>query len=159
MSLQLPKILSVSKFCADNDVFFEFHATCCLVKDRSSKTVVLKGKLHNGLYIFDKSQVNLKLRSTLPAQSINTLSTSNSSSSHVVNTYTVLLSDAKPTNMFELWHRRLGHPSSRVVSKVLSLCNIHIPNNMTGSVCPACCYGKMYKYYMSLSNMKKRFKI
>ena len=51
--LHVPEItknlLGVSKFCSDNNVCFEFHSDVCIVKDKSSQTVVLKGKLDHGL--------------------------------------------------------------------------------------------------------------
>ena len=46
-------LLSVSKFAHDNDVFFEIHSHSYLVKDQTSKTVLLEGKFKNGLYVFD----------------------------------------------------------------------------------------------------------
>lgn len=45
-------LLSVSQFAKDNDVFFEFHPLSCFVKDQSTKQVILKGILDQGLYRF-----------------------------------------------------------------------------------------------------------
>jgi hypothetical protein len=46
-------LLPVSKFGADNDVFFEFHALDCYVKSQVDKQVILKGSLGaDGLYSF-----------------------------------------------------------------------------------------------------------
>ena len=45
-------LISVSKFTADNDVFFEFHPNICFVKDQQSETIKLQGSLKNGLYTF-----------------------------------------------------------------------------------------------------------
>lgn len=62
--LHFPKItknlLSVSKFARDNNVYFEFHPNVCYVKDQVSKTVVLEGKLKDGLYAFQSSQIQHK---------------------------------------------------------------------------------------------------
>ena len=46
-------LISVSQFCKDNDVFFEFHSSFCVVKSQNSKQVLLKGPVgSNGLYQF-----------------------------------------------------------------------------------------------------------
>lgn len=70
--LHVPSItknpLCVSKFVLDNNVFFEFHSHFCFVKDQISKKLLLEGKLRNGLYIFDTTQLNLsKQLQTLPS--------------------------------------------------------------------------------------------
>ena len=46
-------LISVSQFCKDNNVFFEFHSSLCLVKSQDSKQVLLKGLVgSDGLYQF-----------------------------------------------------------------------------------------------------------
>jgi hypothetical protein len=44
-------LLSVSQLLADNSVYVEFHANCCLIKDQKTYHVLLKGTKINGLYI------------------------------------------------------------------------------------------------------------
>jgi hypothetical protein len=44
-------LLSVHRFCLDNNVFFEFHASFFIVKDYSGNTLH-RGPLSNGLYNF-----------------------------------------------------------------------------------------------------------
>ncbi|KAL5543220.1 hypothetical protein UlMin_010930 [Ulmus minor] len=44
----------------------------------------------------------------------------------------------------EVWHRRLGHPSDRVLSKILKTCNQKIEINETVNFCDACQYGKSH---------------
>ncbi|XP_076890524.1 uncharacterized protein LOC143541637 [Bidens hawaiensis] len=52
--LHVPEIkqhlLSVQKFCEDNHVYFEFHATFFAVKDNSTHTTLLTGPSDDGLY-------------------------------------------------------------------------------------------------------------
>ncbi|KAJ9556983.1 hypothetical protein OSB04_011597 [Centaurea solstitialis] len=36
-------LLSVQKFCVDNDVLFEFHSSYFVVKDESTRTILLMG--------------------------------------------------------------------------------------------------------------------
>ncbi|KAL4304144.1 hypothetical protein GQ457_10G006340 [Hibiscus cannabinus] len=45
-------LIYVSKFARDNDVYFEFHAKQCLVKDGGTGEVLLQGQESNGLYQF-----------------------------------------------------------------------------------------------------------
>ncbi|KAL8127329.1 hypothetical protein AgCh_014300 [Apium graveolens] len=45
--------LPISHFARDNNVYFEFHPTYFLVKDRQLGRVVLQGKNKDGLYMFD----------------------------------------------------------------------------------------------------------
>uniref|UniRef100_A0A803P3U5 Retrovirus-related Pol polyprotein from transposon TNT 1-94-like beta-barrel domain-containing protein n=1 Tax=Cannabis sativa TaxID=3483 RepID=A0A803P3U5_CANSA len=53
--LQVPSItknlVSVSNLTHDNNVFLEFHKTCCFVKDKQTGAVLLKGQLKDGLYL------------------------------------------------------------------------------------------------------------
>ena len=44
-------LISVSKFCHDNNVFFEFHSNTCYVVHQVTKRVLLQGILKDGLYI------------------------------------------------------------------------------------------------------------
>ena len=52
-------LLSVSIFEKDNNVFFEFHYDACFVKDQDSQAVILTGKVKDGLYSFDSSNLCL----------------------------------------------------------------------------------------------------
>lgn len=42
--------LSVSQFTKDNDIFFEFHALSCYIKDRQSGEIISVGEMFGGLY-------------------------------------------------------------------------------------------------------------
>ncbi|KAL8118762.1 hypothetical protein AgCh_016314 [Apium graveolens] len=50
-------LLSVSQFARDNNVYFKFHPTYFLVKDRQLERVVLQDKNKDGLYMFDDATV------------------------------------------------------------------------------------------------------
>ena len=45
-------LLSVRRFCADNNAKFEFTASGFTVKDQATQTPILSGTTHNGLYVF-----------------------------------------------------------------------------------------------------------
>lgn len=57
-------LLSISQFTYDNNVLIEFHYDCCLVKDKTSHKVLLKGSLVNGLYHIDLSSLSIKSATT-----------------------------------------------------------------------------------------------
>ncbi|KAG8493268.1 hypothetical protein CXB51_010719 [Gossypium anomalum] len=121
-------LLSVSQFAKDNEVFFEFHPTYCVIKDIKTKDTLLKGHIRDGLYHFPVSAVDpfvahVKLQN-------------------------------KPVDcpVFALWHSRLGHPSGTVVRSVLQKCNIAFNKSCVDGVCSACQKGKSYKLPFSVSN-------
>ncbi|KAL5577266.1 hypothetical protein UlMin_018965 [Ulmus minor] len=107
-------LLSVSKFCLDNKVFFEFHPFFCFVKDQVTKKLLPKGTLHKGLY---------RLDFLLP---IKTLGPTYQPSFQSLISETIPHKEKLSLN---LWHRRLGHPSFQVVNKILSHCNVNFSIN------------------------------
>ncbi|GKA53687.1 retrovirus-related pol polyprotein from transposon TNT 1-94 [Tanacetum coccineum] len=50
-------LLSVQKFCHDNDVFFEFHTSYFVVKDESTHTTLLTSPSKHGLYTITLPQL------------------------------------------------------------------------------------------------------
>ncbi|XP_019162233.1 PREDICTED: uncharacterized protein LOC109158795 [Ipomoea nil] len=52
-------LLSVHRFTTDNNVFFEFHPEYFVVKDRTTKVVLLKGPSSGGLYSLTVPQSHL----------------------------------------------------------------------------------------------------
>ncbi|GJV09216.1 putative RNA-directed DNA polymerase [Tanacetum coccineum] len=119
--LHVPEIshnlLSVQKFCHDNDVFFEFHTSYFVVKDESTHTTLLTGPSKHGLYTITLPQL----------KSINKVSFS------VVR--------ASPT----IWHRRLGHPHQRLLRSMLSNFSLPVTNKSLSSFCNSCPLGKSSK--------------
>ena len=84
-------LLSVQRFCLDNNVFFEFHASFFLVKDYLGN-ILYRGPLSNGLYNFSTSLARLQ------PQALSSVRVS--------------------TN---IWHRRLGHASFPILNKAILL--------------------------------------
>ena len=93
-------LLSIQKFCHDNNVYFEFHASVFYVKDLTTKAVLLSGHSNDGLYVLSESSAT-----TIPQAYW---------SPCISTTY-------------DLWHRRLGHPTSCIfnllVFKNKIMCN------------------------------------
>jgi len=85
----------VRKFAHDNSVFFEFHSSYFLIKDKQTGLLLHHGHLKDGLY-----QLLPSLSSSSPS-SINQA---------LVGEHTTPAS----------WHKRLGHPAFRTVNRVLS---------------------------------------
>ncbi|KAF5466071.1 hypothetical protein F2P56_016028 [Juglans regia] len=85
-------LLSVRQFCQDNNVIFEFHSSFFLVKDACTQETLLQGPVEDGLYVFHAAAVP---------------------SSPSPKVFSAVRTSA------QLWHSRLGHPSSRTTSLIL----------------------------------------
>ena len=51
-------LISVSKFCTDNNTILEFHISSFFVKDKDTKVTLLQGQLEHGLYKFPISSIS-----------------------------------------------------------------------------------------------------
>ncbi|KAG8499958.1 hypothetical protein CXB51_006541 [Gossypium anomalum] len=56
-----------------------------------------------------------------------------------------VVSSSVSDSVFDLWHKRLGHPSAAVVKDVLNKCNIISTKKCFENVCVACQQGKAHK--------------
>ncbi|KAD6119808.1 hypothetical protein E3N88_11079 [Mikania micrantha] len=128
--LHVPQIkrnlLSVQKFCHDNDVFFEFHSTFFVVKDKFTRTTLLTSPSNDGLYSITLSQV--KPVSKVAFSSVR----------------------ASP----HTWHQQLGHPHSQLLKPMISKLCLPVSNKKFGSVCDSCLIGKSSKLHLPLSDYK-----
>lgn len=148
-------LLSVSKFCHDNNVYFQFHSTKCFVKSQVNHQVLLEGELSpDGLYVFpgllQSASAPKPLNSNYNSSGLaHTVSTHLSSS---ISALTNTVSTHKP-HSYTLWHIRLGHPQSTTVQTVSKLCNIPIINKEAADFCIACCMGKAHRLPSSPSSL------
>ncbi|XLU25082.1 hypothetical protein S245_061148, partial [Arachis hypogaea] len=110
-------LLSVYRFCCDNNVYFEFHSNGCCVKSQGTREVVIHGKVERGMY---------KFLNFTPS-----------------NKTAAFISAVSTPNPFLLWHNRLGHASNNVVSSVLKSCNI-VAHSNNKNLCDSCCIGKSH---------------
>lgn len=111
--------LSVHQFCADNQVFCEFHSSFFCVKDVRTGRVLLSGPTSNGLY---------------------KLPTSVSTSS-----YTSAQAFIGERASLSSWHQRLGHPILKVVRQILQQFQLTSTKLSTGfQLCPTCCKVKSH---------------
>ena len=121
--------LSVSKLCSKNNAYVEFHPHSYFVKDQVTNQVLLQGNLEHGLY-----RVPFNPRSHV----------------HTTLPQVCFLNQADSN----LWHSRLGHPSSPVVSRVLSLCKGPGAKSSTLDFCSSCQMDKSHKLPFVLSQSK-----
>ncbi|KAH1096563.1 hypothetical protein J1N35_013484 [Gossypium stocksii] len=117
------KLLFVTQFAKDNQIYFEFHLINYFVKDIKTWSILLVGHIHNNLYKFDLSaspRANTALSSpaTVYATRLKTPTTS--------------------TSVFDLWHNMLGHLCNKTVTSVLQKCNIVASNDKQSLICSAC---------------------
>ena len=108
-------LLSVQKFCRDNHVYFEFHDSVFYVKDLVTKEVLLSGRSHDGLYVLSES-----------------------SATSVPQAFWSPCMSATA----DLWHRRLGHPTPRILNLLVSDNKIICTSRRTFTQCQACPLGK-----------------
>jgi hypothetical protein len=105
------RLLSVQQFCRENFVFFEFHSSVFYVKDLTTKEFLLSGQSKDGLYVLSASSAT-----ALPQ---------------------AFLSTSVPASA-DIWHRRLGHPSSRILSLLTSNKKVVYNSRPLNFQCHAC---------------------
>lgn len=130
------------------------------MKDRATGEVLLQGKLHDGLYRFNLLKTSASdLKSISPTPSLSksknspvvysTFSRNAAtavSSSESVQSFGLESSQFSSTpsvRILDLWHRKLDHPASPIVKKMLTNCNIKFQSNENSN------------FLFSLSNGKK----
>uniref|UniRef100_A0A803QD60 Integrase catalytic domain-containing protein n=1 Tax=Cannabis sativa TaxID=3483 RepID=A0A803QD60_CANSA len=148
-------LLSVSKLTHDNNVLMEFYSDCCVVKDKLTKKVLLQGMLRDGLYQLQAPQFKTTTQSTSQIES-------NKVKSHSFSGVVVKSKSSRNQSKIleslvsksDVWDRRLGHPSPRVLSQVLNSCQVKISKNEMLHFCDACQFGKSHALPFKNSNSK-----
>ena len=108
-------LISVHHLTKQNNVFFEFHPFYFLVKDKISGAILLKGACNNDIYTFPESIV---------------------ASKKVANVH-------EWTSIDE-WHKRLGHPSIKIVHHLVKNFSLSISSTKTlSSLCHSCSISKL----------------
>jgi transposase InsO family protein len=126
-------LLSIQKFCHDNDCYFKLTSTHFYVKDTRTSALLLEGRCENGLYPLRFHKTSLQGKRGLAAS------------------FTAFIG-IKTSSIG--WHLRLGHPSSDIVAKVIK--NFDLPlsvNDLNKEfVCDSCQLGKGKRQPFSNSN-------
>ena len=123
-------------------VVFNFTPLFFLVKDQVSKKILLHRLLDHGLYKLQlltprdkQSKPTCSFSPVRPASAISQPSRFSTFSKS--NALTASLSHA------HIWHARLGHPSLRILSQILSYCNLPFNLNRNIEFCASCQFGKL----------------
>jgi len=111
-------LLSINKFCIDNNCWFALIGSHFFVKDNQTGHVLLQGPCENGLYPIPLHPKHLNKWKGLAA--------------HV---------GVKTTD--SVWHQRLGHPSLTVIQYLLQKQQLPLASSLDKTrVCEACQLGK-----------------
>ncbi|KAL5824370.1 hypothetical protein ACOSQ3_020433 [Xanthoceras sorbifolium] len=183
--LHVPQIaknlLSISQFIADNNASAEFVDGCCLIKDKVTKKILLRGVLRDGLYQLCLSGCSLQradfalgaasqsIKHCLVCNSSGFVSTNNCQSlahnivdvdkscrTHAVlpcNSFDVNTASLHHNKTATLWHSKLGHPNVQVLKQVLNKMNVSCVMNDI-ELCEFCKYGKLHQLPFSSSVSK-----
>ena len=115
-------LLSVNKFCRDNNCCFHFDANQFKIKDLPTGNLLYRGPSKNGLYPLNGVTLAIKPHP-------------HAHFSSVQSTKSVFA---------QIWHDRLGHPHTQVLQQVLPHVNSHL-NKTESFPCTHCIQGKMTK--------------
>ncbi|KAM6584466.1 hypothetical protein CsatB_011468 [Cannabis sativa] len=123
--------------------------------DKLTRKVLLQGMLKDGLYQLQAPNTkptplfSRKIESNKPKEQLFSgvaVKSKSSVSRSKTNVSCVSKSD--------VWHRRLGHPSHKVLSQVLNCCQVKISKNEMNHFCDACQFGKSHALPFKPSNNK-----
>ncbi|KAM0987670.1 hypothetical protein ACFX2I_011694 [Malus domestica] len=123
-------LLSANKFILDNQCSVHLYPFHFLVKDLHSENVLFKGPVCDGFYPFPTTIYSAGTQHAFAA----TFKASQ-----------------------DIWHQRLGHPSSRIMNKIASTSCISFTGSSHQSLCSSCAMGKCSKLpfpYVSYSSSK-----
>jgi hypothetical protein len=119
-------LLSMQKLAHDNHAFVELHPSFFYVKDQTTRRVLLHGRSRNRLY------------------PVSCPTSSSSASSCPVAYSSVTVSG-------DLWHSRLGHPSSSVVESIIRPNKLACAPSYVSAVCDSCQCAKVHQVSFSHS--------
>ena len=112
-------LISVSKFCVTNQVAVEFLPSSFVVKDLRTGARLMQGRTRNGVYEWP-------------------------SHAQPEKPPIIAFSSVKATILD--WHHRLGHPSSKIISKLVSSQALSVVSSSNPSIpCSACHINKTHK--------------
>jgi hypothetical protein len=127
-------LLSIQKFCRDNNCYFILTSTHFTIKDMQTKDILLQGPSEAGLYpIYLKELQSNKVKHRAAFLS----------SSAFLSHFTAFLGVTAP---LDIWHTRLGHPSQSVMNKLLQHALISCNgSHKINKICDSCQIAKSKK--------------
>ena len=102
-------LLSVSALTKSQSICLVFLSQFCFLQDLTCCSMIGMGKMHDGLYLLQDSSLSLA-----------TASFSDFLSKQNFKSFSAVCSSFLSTNVFSLWHSRLGHPSDVKVHSLSS---------------------------------------
>jgi hypothetical protein len=129
-------LFSVKRLTTNLTCSIIFLSNLCVIQDLFSWTTIGKGEVRNGLYHF----VNTNVSPSLLANTLSQFST-NSVAAFVSHHHTTA----------NLWHYRLGHPSSPVMSSILDPVVKNNILNISKQPCYVCPLAKFHRLSFSYS--------
>jgi hypothetical protein len=119
-------LLSINQFCLDNDCFFILTGSHYFVKDNKTGMTLLDGQSEGGLYPIHLNK-------------------------YVVNKCRAHIALFGVKTSLDVWHARVGHPSSQVTKRVISNFQLPVAGSLSiDHICSHCQMGKTTK--LSFSN-------
>ncbi|KAK2992563.1 hypothetical protein RJ640_022756 [Escallonia rubra] len=103
-------LIFVSCLATDANCFVAFSHDICVLQDRTSKSPIGLGKMHQGVFVFQP-----------------------------LSTATVAAVSESESESYELWHRRMGHPSSQ---PLIHLHTVSVISPSLKTICDVCCRAK-----------------
>ncbi|KAF8377299.1 hypothetical protein HHK36_030674 [Tetracentron sinense] len=111
-------LISVHHFTKQNNVFLEFHPSHFFVKDRITGATLLKDECEDGVYPLPETMATV----SKPA-----------------------IAYVHERTAADGWHKRLGHPSSKIVQHLIRTFSLPINKNGHSSLCVSCSQNKAHR--------------
>jgi hypothetical protein len=112
-------LLSIQRLAHDNNAFVELHPSFFCIKDQKTQRILMRGRSHHGLYPVPCPVSSTSLPSCAALSSVTTFA--------------------------DLWHCRLGHPSSIVVESVIRSNKLACAPSRSSLVCNSCLRAKIHQ--------------
>lgn len=135
-------LISISQLIKTNNINVLFYSFSYTMNDKTMGKVLLLGRLKDVLYHFE-SLSQPSLQNHFPARALLSKKTKE------------LVAFKLKLENFQIWHRRLGHLYSRILSKILNSCNEKFILNEK-SFYDSCQLGKSHLLPYSLSQSHAR---
>ena len=111
-------LISVHHFTKQNNVFVEFHPFYFLVKEQKTGAILLRGACENGVYVFPNSPIASSFK---------------------------MVSNVHERTSIDGWHKRLGHPSIKIVQSLVNHFSLPLTSNKLSSSCTSCSINKAHQ--------------
>ena len=114
----------------------ELNSDSFRIKDRETLRVLLQGKCDNGLYLLPK------------------ITTNSGVTSGVQKLFSPCMAFKSCVISADVWHARLGHPSTEVLTRLFRTCNLAPCQKNVNGQCRTCLVSKHHRLPFSLSNTR-----